>query len=1284
MSVQGAPLSPGQQGLWAFDQVCAARAAYNIVFTSTITGPLDIRALAEAFGILLDRHAALRSAFSADHGVPRQHIRPAPDASVLVCEDLSATAAGRQTARVEAVCDDELSFTFELGGPQPLIRARLLILGRGQHLLVVNVHHIVFDGWSQQLLLRELGELYGTLVTGDTPALAAPSQSYQGYVRWHLAWLASAEAEQQSAFWAGQLAGATDVLALPTDRPRPPVQDHTGAALPLHLPTALTDELRAIADQQRTSLYTLLLTAWSLVLSRLSHQDVIVVGVPTANRRRNRDAGVVGYFVNTVPVRVDLAGAGTVSELVAATYGTLRAALRNSDLPFAHIAERSGAPRSRSHSPVFQTMVAMQPTQGSALQLAGTVTRTVKLPVPFALFDLTLAVSEEHDGLSGCIEFAATLFDRDTVARIARYLIRVLEQFARSPHQQLSEITLLDGDEMDGLLQAGTGWDAATSTALLDRFAEQVRRQRDQRAVVTDTDTLTYGQLDRLSNATAHLLSGRGIGRGQVVGIYGDRSAALVVAILGVLKAGAAYLPLDCGQPAQRLRAMVDEARPAAILHCAPGCPGEWNALALPESGSDLAAHCAADPGDIAYVMYTSGSTGRPKGVAIPHRGVMHLVDHWVQRFGPIPGAAASVWAGIGFDASVQELFPGLLSGAVLHIVPAGLRSDPAALVRWMGERAVVQAFLPPSHLSWIAEHPAARLSGLSLRYLATGVEPFTEQSLYEIERALPGLHILYGYGPTEATVYASAYADYRPLERRCPIGTPLPGARMYILDRQMRPAPIGVVGEIYLAGAGLAAGYLNRPDLTEQRFVPDPFVPGEKMYRTGDLARRHGDGSTEWVARADDQVKIRGFRVEPGELEAALRTVAGVREAVVLVDDAGPGEQRLVAAVARSGPALAPATWRTELSRLLPDYLMPTAVVERDRLPLNPNGKLDRAAVLAAATCDDRVNTVAPRDQVEMALLRIWRQILGRDAIGISDNFFDIGGSSVSAVKLVSAIQGELGANLAVRELIVHPTIEQLAVLVRAGTGHTDEDPVVEFRAGAGSQTVVCIHPAGGTAFCYLPLSTLLPAATAVVGIQSPGINPGVVLPATIEAIARDYTARLQPTRDVVVCGLSYGGLLAHEVARRLAATGRTRVSAVLLDARIPADDATRAAIVPAEFAEFREKLVRFNGAYPDIGDDQVRRYFEVYNHHRATVRRYRPRRSDARIVYVRGNDADQTDADVTRTWQPLTAHQFRLEHVAAGHWQMLEGQALQRVCEIVTDELADLANTAAHQKVS
>ncbi|MGY0055743.1 non-ribosomal peptide synthetase [Streptomyces sp. LZ34] len=1289
------PLSFGQRRLWALSQREGASAAYNEPMAFRLRGPLDRTALGRALDALTARHEALRTRLVPFQGEAYQQVDPADIGFALAVDDLTGCPDAEH--RLAGLLHRETVLPFDMAA-EPLARGRLVVLGPDHHVIVLTVHHAMFDGWSRSMMLRETGALYSAALRGEPDPLPPARWQYTDFTRWQREWMAGEEPAAQEEYWTGKLAGVPPLLELPTDRPRPAEQDHSGDRVHLEIGRELTTALKAVTEEHGGSLFSTLLTGWSIVLSRLSGQQDLVVGTPTANRRRGDVGGIMGFVVNTLAVRVELADAPTGSALLRQVRATVRAGVKKVDLPFERVVELVNPPRSAAHTPLFQTMLAWVPPMEEMMELPGVTVRLLPMPFAPAKFDLALALEEAQGRIVGDLDYATALFGRETAERYLRYLVRVLEQLAREPGRPVTEYALLDEAETAELLAdwdaTGASTDAAatapgsapgTETAgLVERFEARVRSAPAATAVVAGDRRLAYADLDRRANRLAHALIARGVRPDQVVALYAGRSAELVVGVLGILKAGAGWLPLDPGQPTERLAAMVADARPALVLTDRQGAPEDWHPLTAVEAEGerDSAPGLVVPSSHLAYVIYTSGSTGRPKGVAVTRGNVLNLFDQWLARFGTTPGEATSAWSSIGFDASVHELLLPLTTGAEVHLVPEELRGDPAALLGWLREHRVVQAFLPPAYVRWIDEDPQGRLAGLALRQLLTGVESLPEAALHRMAKALPGLRVCFGYGPTETTLYSTAYVDPRPVDRPCPIGRPLPGTRLYLLDERMRPVPPGVVGEVYIGGASVARGYLNQPELTAERFRSDPFVAGGRVYRTGDLARRLPDGNAEYLGRRDDQVKLRGFRIEPGEVEAALLALPGVREAAVLVDRDPAGEPRLVAGIGRGeAPSRQPHEWRAALAERLPDYMIPAVFVELPGLPLGRSGKLDRAALLerARAARPAQVNTTTPRDHVEMVLHRIWSRLLLHPDIGISDNFFDVGGTSISAIKVAHAIGEEFGETLPIREVIRHPTIEALAERLRRGASGPPGTNLIEFRAGAGRRRLICVHPAGGTAFCYLPLAGALPGDIGVWGLQAPGINPDEAPLPTVEAMAQAYLELIdaRPDQSLVLCGLSYGGLIAHEMGRRLALAGHSRLSVVLLDTHAFDDPAEQAAIQPVEYEEFAEKLVRFNGMYPGIEADQLTRYFETYNHSRMTARDHHPRPTTARLTLIEAA-ADGPGASgphpTREFWRRRAGAGLAVVTLDCGHWDLLEGTQVPTVAEVVVAELARL----------
>jgi amino acid adenylation domain-containing protein len=1278
------PLSFPQRQLWFLDQLAPGNPFYNNPAALGLHGTLDVPALERSLTEVVRRHEALRTVFESVDGEPGQLVRPAAPVALPVT-DLSALAPAERAERARLAAQADAQAPFDLAAG-PLLRAGLLRLADEEHHLLLNVHHIVADGWSIGILVAELAALYAAYLRGEPSPLPEPAVQYPDYALWQRERLRGGELQRQLGYWTDRLAGAPTLLALPTDRPRPAVQRYHGSYHAATVDADVVRDLLAAAQAERATLFMALTAALSVLLWRYSGQDDVCVGTPFANRDHAEVEGLIGHFVNTVVVRSRLDPRQSFAALLDGVRDHVLDAYAHPDLPLDQLVEALKPERHTSHSPLFQVMLVMQNMPRGRLELPGLTLRPLPTSTDAARFDLAVEAAEGEDGLALTFEYNTDLFDAGTVARLADHFVRLLAQIAADPSRPIGDLHLLGPAERQRQVYDwnATAARSGTPASLVERFEAQARLRPDQLAVAgsgTAAD-VDYASLDRRANRLAHALIARGVRPDQVVGLRAGRSPELVVGILGILKAGAAYLPLDDTLPPDRLAAMVSDAAPALLLSDGV-LPDRTELLAALEAEGqrDDPPGIAIHPANLAYLIYTSGSTGRPKGVAVSHGSVANLLDNWLVRMGPLPGQPAMLWSSIGFDVSIQEIFLPLTSGGTLHLVPEELRVDPEALMGWMRSHRIAQAYLPPAFLRWIEEAPDERLAGLALRQLLVGVEPLSEQGLHRVEQTLPGLRVLNGYGPTETTNYATCYTHPQPLARQCPIGRPLANTRVYLLDERCEPVPVGVAAEVHLGGAGLARGYLGQPGLTAQRFVPDPFVAGERVYRTGDLARYLPDGNIEFLERRDDQVKLRGFRIELGEIEAALREEPDVRDAAVLVDSDGLGsgaEPRLVAGVSRgeAEPRLA-SEWRAILSRRLPGYMIPSFFVELAHLPQTANGKLDRSALLARARAEARmqVNQASPRDQIELTLYQIWKRLLLHPDIGISDNFFDIGGTSISAIKLAHAVREEFGQALPVRDIMLYPTIEALGGRLRHGASSQPPSNLIEFRAGAGRVRVICVHPAGGTGFCYLSLAKVLPESYGVYAIQSPGVNPGEAFLPGVEAMAESYLRLTEHLHDgpLLITGLSYGGLVAYEMGRQLALAGHRELSVVLLDTLGTDDPEFRAAISPVDLAEFRDKLVKFNGMYPGIDDRQIEQYFHIYNHNRLTMRDYLVPPGPARLVLLQAtaNRDEEFLREIREFWGRRAPGELVLEFSDRDHWEMLETDEVWRVAALFRDEL-------------
>jgi len=1034
-------LSSAQQRLWFLAQMEGGNAAYHMPLNLRLRGPLHIAALERSLNQLVDRHAALRTTFITVEGEGQQLIGEVGAFIKLAVTDLQ----GQPEARLAQLIDEEGAKPFDLSRG-PLMRVSLLRLAEDDHVMLLTQHHIISDGWSMGVLTRELGLLYEAAIhERDNPLPPLPVQ-YVDYAVWQRQWLTGDVLAEQCRYWRDTLSGAPVLLELPADHKRPAVQDYLGGFVPLVLDRALTDRLKALCRQQGTTLFMILLAAWSLVLSRLSGQADVVIGVPSANRTHQELEGLIGFFVNTLALRMTRAGSPTVAQWLQQARRVSLGAQEHQDLPFEQVVELLNPPRSLAHSPLFQVLFAWEQDQDSDLLLSGLEVSPVQSSHHVAKFDLQLALHERDGQIVGGLEYACGLFEPGTVAQFAEYLRRVLTQMVEQPEQALSSVSLLSTEQHQQIVHDWNRTERDTSAMpdTVARFEAVARCTPEAVALIANDRQLSYRALNQAANRLAHYLIEQGVRPEHRVGLCLERSPEMVIGLLAILKAGAAYVPFDPAYPMERLAFMFSDAAPALLLtHSAlpNALPTDIDTCCL-DTDMQRWAHCPdtdlqvkVSPDNLGYVLYTSGSTGRPKGVAHNRRALDNLIA-WQLDQAPAPGRVLQ-FASLNFDVSFQEICSTLCSGGSLLLMTEDSRKDLAALRPTLVAEGVQRAFLPFAVLQQLAgltEADAPTPAG-GCEIITAGEALQINDELRGFVRGLGGAHLHNQYGPTETHVvsqFSLSCSDAADWPDAPPIGRPIANARLYVLDDDMNPVAVGVAGELYIAGACLARGYLNRPDLTAERFVPDPFSgePGARMYRSGDLAKFQADGNVLYLGRIDQQVKLRGFRVELGEIESLLQQQPGVQEAAVLLREDMAGDKRLVAYVV--GPASSE-TLRAALQRHLPEHMIPTAWVSLAQLPLTRNGKLDR---LALPTPERTAGAayVAPRDDIEEQMAEIWAEVLKCERVGVHDNFFELGGHSLLATRMIYAINQRMGAQLSLSNLFKTPVLMDLAAQVQAG----------------------------------------------------------------------------------------------------------------------------------------------------------------------------------------------------------------------------------------------------------
>ncbi|HBO1698671.1 amino acid adenylation domain-containing protein [Pseudomonas aeruginosa] len=1042
-------LSYAQQRMWFLWHLEPQSGAYNLPSAVRLNGPLDRQALERAFASLVQRHETLRTVFprGADDSLAQAPLQRPLE---VAFEDCSGLPEAEQEARLREEAQRESLQPFDLC-EGPLLRVRLIRLGEERHVLLLTLHHIVSDGWSMNVLIEEFSRFYSAYATGAEPGLPALPIQYADYALWQRSWLEAGEQERQLEYWRGKLGERHPVLELPTDHPRPAVPSYRGSRYEFSIEPALAEALRGTARRQGLTLFMLLLGGFNILLQRYSGQTDLRVGVPIANRNRAEVEGLIGLFVNTQVLRSVFDGRTSVATLLAGLKDTVLGAQAHQDLPFERLVEAFKVERSLSHSPLFQVMYNHQPLVADIEALdsvAGLSFGQLDWKSRTTQFDLSLDTYEKGGRLYAALTYATDLFEARTVERMARHWQNLLRGMLENPQASVDSLPMLDAEERGQLLE---GWNATAAEYPLQRgvhrlFEEQVERTPTAPALAFGEERLDYAELNRRANRLAHALIERGIGADRLVGVAMERSIEMVVALMAILKAGGAYVPVDPEYPEERQAYMLEDSGVQLLLsqsHLKLPLAQGVQRIDLDQADAWLENHAENNPGielngeNLAYVIYTSGSTGKPKGAGNRHSALSNRLCWMQQAYGLGVGDTVLQKTPFSFDVSVWEFFWPLMSGARLVVAAPGDHRDPAKLVELINREGVDTLHFVPSMLqAFLQDEDVA--SCTSLKRIVCSGEALPADAQQQVFVKLPQAGLYNLYGPTEAAIDVTHWTCMEEGKDAVPIGRPIANLACYILDGNLEPVPVGVLGELYLAGRGLARGYHQRPGLTAERFVASPFVAGERMYRTGDLARYRADGVIEYAGRIDHQVKLRGLRIELGEIEARLLEHPWVREAAVLAVD---GRQLVGYVVLESEGG----DWRealaAHLATSLPEYMVPAQWLALERMPLSPNGKLDRKALPAPEVSVAQAGYSAPRNAVERTLAEIWQDLLGVERVGLDDNFFSLGGDSIVSIQVVSRAR-QAGLQLSPRDLFQHQNIRSLALAAKAGAATAEQGP--------------------------------------------------------------------------------------------------------------------------------------------------------------------------------------------------------------------------------------------------
>ncbi len=1170
----GTPLSFAQQRLWVLHRIEPESPAYNVPRALRLSGQLDVKALQQSLNAVISRHEVLRTGFEYEDAggqatqVVKDDVRL--DLRVLDLSHLKGIDRENQLLRL---AHKQLAEPFDLARP-PLIRAALLCCADQDHILLLAIHHIVFDGWSIHVFLRELAAFYTSYVSNSVATLPPLAIQYADFACWQRQWLQGKVLEDQLNYWKERLGGPLPMLELPTDHPRPVIQTFNGARQTKLMPPELLANLKSLSNKHGVTLFMTLLAAFKVLLYRYTGQEDVIVGTPIAGRNLFEVENLIGFFVNTLTMRTNLGGDPPFSELLLRVRGRALEAYDHQDLPFEKLVEELQPERSLSHSPFFQVIFQLRNLPRQPVRVPGLTIEEFDFDSRIAKFDISLSTIEVAEGLKAELVYNADLFDAETIIQFLGHYQNLLEGIVADPEGRISLQPLLSEAELHTQL---VSWNNVTTdyprnSCIQQLFEEQAEQTPNAVALTFEDQTLTYAQLNAKANQLAHYLRGQGVVAETLVGISITRSLEMIVALLGILKAGGAYLPLDGSYPRERLAFMLNDAQPPLLLTLEADLEKfqdyKGKTIFLDqelwehESPENSRANVSAE--SLAYVMYTSASTGRPKGVCVTHRGVVRLVRN--TNYADLGRNQVFLQlALISFDASTFEIWGSLLNGARLAIMPPGLYSLPEIrqAIRHYG---VSTLWLTAGLFQLMVD---CQLSDLTeVHQLLAGGDVLSVGHAKKFLREATSSKLINGYGPTENTTFTCCHTatDARQFDSNVPIGRPISNTQVYILDKNLQPVPAGVPGELYAGGDGLARCYLNDPQLTAERFISNPFSKshGDRIYRTGDMARYSRDGTIEFVGRVDGQLKVRGFRVEPGEIESVLLEHPEVKEALVTSSRDETGRHLVAYVVPRDPYVDTAAMLRSFLKGKLPDYMIPAAIVGLDLFPLTPNGKINREALPVPSFTDSVCCFVPPRNRAEESLLNIWREILGNPEIGIHDNFFELGGHSLLGIQLISRLRASFQVELPLRVLFDAPTVASLAQCLPAllePAEITPQGPVsllVPVQRSGWRKPLFLLPGEGGEAE-LLGYSKL----ASYIGLDQP--TYGVTVPKTkengdqldVRAIATRCVKQLrafQPEGPYFLVGYCVGGIVAFETARQLVSDNQKIGALILIDTLYPA----------------------------------------------------------------------------------------------------------------------------------
>ncbi len=1321
------PLSYGQRALWFLWQLVPESVAYNIAFTCRICSELNVTTLEKTLQILIDRHPLLRTTFPK-HG--KEPIQQVHQSNSIEIQQIDTSGLSEEELHQRVYQDSKQPFDLE---KEPLMRVSLFNCSEDQHILLLTIHHTVADAWSVLVLVEELGMVYQALDSGIKPSLEPLKHSYVDYVRWQKDMLNSPQGEKLWNYWQKQLGGELPVLNLPTDRPRPSIQTYNGASYHFQLSQKLSAQLKELAQREERSLYMVLIAAFQVLLYRYTGQEDILLGSPTSGRTKQEFTPIFGYFVSPVVIRVNLSGNPSFLEFLSQVSRTVLEALAHQDFPFPLLIERLQLEREPSRPPIFQALFALQNFRqlqnmqkifgDEVVDQKGLKLQPFEIPQQEGQFDLDLEMKEGISSLVGTFKYNTDLFNHQTIVRMADHFKTLLEEIVVNPQQKIGVLPLLTETQRHQLLVEWNDTDSEYPQykCIHQLFEEQVEKNPDAIAVVFEQEQLTYAQLNQKANQLAHYLQSLGVKPEMFVGICVERSLEMVVGVLGIIKAGGAYVPLEPNYPLERLAYILEDADAGvlvttkSLLKSLP--KNQIQLVCLDNDWETIASHSHQNPvsnvdsSNLAYAIYTSGSTGKPKGVLVRHKPVINVID-WVNKTFDIGDNDRLLFiTPLTFDLSVYDIFGLLAAGGSIYIVSELKRKEPEELINLLSHYQITFWDSAPAALEQLV--PLLQSKNYTCNYLKLVLLsgdwiPLGLPNI--IKESFPNVEIVSLGGATEATVWSNYYLikEVCPEWVSIPYGKPIQNAQYYILNEYFNPCPVGVTGDLYIGGECLSSGYINNPDKNLSSFIPNPFtysqlkVKSPKLYKTGDLARYLPDGNIQFMGRVDNQVKIRGFRIELGEIESVLLAHSQIQQTLVLARADNIGHKRLVAYVVTKDQSLNSEDLQIYLQQKLPNYMIPSAFVFLEALPLTSNGKIDRKALPTAESyLAMEGKFVPPRDNIEIELAQIWSRIFNITPMGVTNDFFDIGGHSLIAVRLMAEIEQKFHQYLSLATLFQNPTIEKLANLLRSSRKDISWSPLVSIKATGSKPPFFCVPGAGGNLIYFYDLARHLDQEQPFYGLQAQGLNDGFDPLTNIQDIASQYIQfiqTIQPQGPYFLGGHSFGGKVAFEMAQQLIKANYEVGLVAIFDTSAPIpeyqnfyfrvlDDTDwivllisqvqelsgREINIPREYIEslsldeqfeyLKEKLIQLDMMPTQANINQVRAFMKVFQTNLTAIDDYLPENvSPTEIILFRTDEFNNTQAEygyinqVPALWEAYKANLENLKEPTLGWHNFLK----------------------------